>query len=156
MSFRKRLARRRVLAVASGGGHWIQMLRLRPAFADCDVHYATVDKSAAADVAPARLWTFPDSNRDTKLRLVWTALKLGWIILRTRPHIVVTTGAAPGYLAIRISKIIGARSMFIDSIANAQELSLSARLARRHADRLLTQWPGVARKTNAEYCGSVI
>ena len=137
---------RRVLAVASGGGHWVQMLRLRPAFAGCATHYATVDASAAAEVAPARLWTFTDSNRDTKLRLILTLFKLAWIIFRVRPHVIITTGAAPGYLAIRIGKLIGARAMFIDSIANASELSLSGRLARRHADRMLTQWPDVALK----------
>lgn len=36
-----------ILAVASGGGHWIQLLRLAPAFAGADVHYATTDPSAA-------------------------------------------------------------------------------------------------------------
>ena len=32
----------RILAVSSGGGHWIQMLRLRPAFAGTDVTFASV------------------------------------------------------------------------------------------------------------------
>ncbi len=151
-----RTRRRRVLAVASGGGHWMQMLRLRPAFAGAEVHYATVDPAAAADVAPARLWTFPDSNRDTKFRLIGTILQLSWIIFRVRPHVIITTGAAPGYLAIRLGKVIGARAMFIDSIANASELSLSGRLARRHADQMLTQWPDVALKTGTSHHGSVI
>ena len=44
--------RRRVLAVASGGGHWVQLMRLRPAFEGTDIHYATVDPSARAMVAP--------------------------------------------------------------------------------------------------------
>ncbi len=34
----------RVLAVASGGGHWVQLLRLRPAWEGCDVAYATVHR----------------------------------------------------------------------------------------------------------------
>ena len=148
--------RPRILAVASGGGHWMQMLRLRPAFSDCDVEFATVDPAAAADVAPARLWTFCDSNRDTKLRVVWTTLQLAWIVLRVRPDVIVSTGAAPGYLAIRLGKLLGARGMFIDSIANASELSMSGRMVRRHADRMLTQWPDVARQTGADFHGSVI
>ena len=32
---------RRVLAVASGGGHWIQLLRLSPAWEGCAVTYVT-------------------------------------------------------------------------------------------------------------------
>lgn len=146
---------RRVLAVASGGGHWIQMLRLRPVLDGYVTTYATVDGQAAADVAPARLCVIPDANRDTKLRLLWLTVRLFQIVLTVRPHVVVTTGAAPGYLAIRIAKLFGARTMFIDSVANAEELSLSARLAQDHADRLLTQWPAVAAKTGADYAGSV-
>ena len=68
----------------------------------------------------------------------------------------ISTGAAPGYIAIRLAKLIGARTMFLDSIANANELSLSAHLVKRHADRLITQWPGVAAKTGADFHGSVL
>jgi hypothetical protein len=46
--------------------------------------------------------------------------------------------------------------MFIDSIANARGLSVSARLALRAADRVLSQWPNVARLTGAEYRGAVL
>ncbi|WP_146348416.1 UDP-N-acetylglucosamine--LPS N-acetylglucosamine transferase [Falsiphaeobacter marinintestinus] len=146
----------RVLAVASGGGHWVQLLRLRPAFANSNVHFATVDPKAKAQVAPAPFYTFKDANRDTKLKLMLSALQIAVIVLRVRPHVVISTGAAPGYLAIRMAKLIGARTMFIDSIANANELSLSAHLAKRHADKLVTQWPSVAEKTGANFIGSVL
>ncbi len=148
--------KRRVLAVASGGGHWVQMLRLRPAFLNSEVHFATVDAAAAADVAPAPLYTFRDANRDTKVRLILSTLKIAAIILKVRPHVIVSTGAAPGYLAIRMGKLLGARTMFIDSIANANELSLSAHMVKRHADRLVTQWPSVAEKSGAVFRGSVL
>ena len=37
--------KKRILALSSGGGHWVQLLRLRPAFDDgCEVTFATVDK----------------------------------------------------------------------------------------------------------------
>ena len=55
-----------------------------------------------------------------------------------------------------IARLIGARTMFIDSIANARELSISARLALGVADRVLSQWPRVAELTGAEYRGAVI
>lgn len=148
--------KQRVLAVASGGGHWVQMLRLRPAFLNSDVHFATVDPEAEVEVSPAPFYTFTDANRDTKLSLILSALQIAWIVLKVRPHVVISTGAAPGYLAIRFAKLIGARTMFIDSIANANELSLSAHLAKRHADRLVTQWPSVAEKTGANFIGSVL
>lgn len=146
----------RVLAVASGGGHWVQLMRLRPAFAGAEVHYATVDRSAAATVAPAPVHVYPDANRDTPLRLAVAAIRLALIVLRVRPDVVVSTGAAGGYLAIRFARLLGARTLFIDSIANARELSVSARLAQKAADLVLCQWPAVARATGAAYRGAVL
>ena len=35
----------KILVVASGGGHWIQMLRLRPAFEGLDVAFVSVELS---------------------------------------------------------------------------------------------------------------
>jgi UDP-N-acetylglucosamine:LPS N-acetylglucosamine transferase len=146
----------RVLAVASGGGHWVQLMRMRPAFDGCDVHYATVDATAAAAVAPAPVHVYPDANKETKLRLAAAAVRLFWIVAVLRPDVVVSTGAAGGYLAIRFARLIGARTMFIDSIANARRLSVSADLARGKADRVLSQWPAVARATGTEFRGAVI
>jgi UDP-N-acetylglucosamine:LPS N-acetylglucosamine transferase len=150
------LRHRRVLAVASGGGHWVQLMRLRPAFDGTSVHYATVDPSTRDMVAPAPVHIYPDANKDTKLRLALSALWLVVIVLRVRPDVVISTGAAGGYLAIRIARLIGARTVFLDSIANTRQLSVSARLAQRSADLVLSQWPAVAARSGAEYRGAVL
>ena len=149
---------KRVLAVASGGGHWIQLRRLRPAWAGCAVIYVTTRAGYRDEVArdaaempgeapaapPPRFFTVPDGNRWQPLRLVRQLAALAWIMLRTRPHAVVTTGAAPGYFAIRLGRLMGARTVWVDSIANAEELSLSGRHAGPHLDLWLTQWEHLA------------
>jgi hypothetical protein len=43
----------------------------------------------------------------------------------------------------------------VDSIANAEELSLSGRKVRRFADLWLTQWPDLVREGGPEYAGAV-
>ena len=146
----------RVLAVASGGGHWVQLMRLRPSFAGHKISYASVDRSCRADVDPAPFYRFPDANRSQKFRLLLLLTRMAWIIVRVRPHAIVTTGAAPGYLAIRLGKLIGSRTLFLDSMANAERLSLSAKLAERHADLLLTQWQHLEKKDSVQFRGSVV
>ncbi len=146
----------RVLAIASGGGHWVQLKRISAALADCEVVYATVDRSAAESVAPARVYTYPDANKDQKLRLILATIRIAWILLIVRPDVIISTGAAGGFLAIALGRLLGARTLFIDSIANARELSVSARLAAKVADLVLTQWPSVAETTQAEFRGAVI
>lgn len=146
----------KVLAVASGGGHWIQMLRLRPAFQGQSVTYVTVGPCDAAVVQGAPLYLISDANARTPLRMLWLLLRMAWIVLRTRPDVVITTGAAPGYWAIRLGRWLGARTLFLDSIANAEHPSLSARLSLGKAHVTLTQWPEVARTDGPEFWGAVV
>jgi len=155
----------RVLAVASGGGHWVQLSRLVPAWDGCTVTYVTTEpgfKAGIEAVAAARGQPRPgyyvvlEANRWQKLRLLRSLLQMALILLRTRPDVVVTTGAAPGYFALRLAGLMGSRTIWIDSLANAEELSLSGQKAGRHSDLWLTQWVHLARSDSPEYKGSVL
>jgi hypothetical protein len=146
----------KVLALASGGGHWVQLLRLRPALEGCDVIYATVKDGYRADVPGARFATIPDASRWDRLALLHCCWKVFFLILRERPDVVITTGAAPGYFAIRFGNWLRARTIWVDSVANVDELSLSGRKAGPHADLWLTQWPHLAKADGPRYSGSVL
>ena len=146
---------KRILAVASSGGHWVQLRRLRPAFAGHDVAYVTTARAHRPEVGTARFYAVRDGNRSNKLTLLMSALQIAWVLLRERPDIVISTGAAPGYLAIRWGKLVGARTVWIDSVANVEELSLSGRLASARVDLCLTQWPHLAAGP-VYYKGSVL
>lgn len=147
----------RILAVASGGGHWVQLLRLRPAFEGARVTYVTVDRGYAQDLEPgSRLRIVNDATRWDKVGLVRMALRLLWIILRERPHVVISTGAAPGYFALRLARLVRARTIWVDSMANVEELSMSGQKIGRHADLWLTQWAHLARPDGPHHAGSVL
>ena len=108
---------------------------------------------------PPRFLVVPDANRWQKLRLLRQLLAVAWAVLRVRPHAVVTTGAAPGYFAVRLGRLLGARTIWVDSIANGDELSLSGRRAGGHADLWLTQWEHLAatgNKRGPKYRGAVL
>lgn len=149
-------SRPRVLAIASGGGHWVQLMRLRPAFADAAVTFVTVRPSYQSDVPGEDFRVIPDATRWNKFKLLLMAAKIFWIVVTVRPDVVVSTGAAPGYFAIRFGKWFRARTCWIDSIANAEILSLSGQQIRPHASIVLTQWPHVAEASGVEFAGSVL
>ena len=134
-------ARPRVLAISSRGGHWTQLRRLRRAFAGCDITWASTDRDLAKEVAPERFVFIPDASRWDRVKLAWSILCVLWLVLRLRPNAIVSTGAAPGFFALRFGKFIGARTLWLDSFANSEELSLSGRKASAFADLTLTQWP---------------
>lgn len=145
-----------VVAIASGGGHWVQLGRLRPALDELDVHYVSVDHSYAAEVGAARLSIVRDASRWTKLDLVVQGFQVLWILLRTRPDVVVSTGASPGFFGMAFGKMVGAKTVWIDSLANVERMSLSGRLARPFSDLWLTQWPHLEHPGGPKYAGAVL
>ncbi|MEQ8841232.1 MAG: hypothetical protein RIB98_09640 [Acidimicrobiales bacterium] len=149
-------SRRRVLAVASGGGHWVQLLRLRDAFEGHDVTFVTVRPEYRADLADDdRLIVVEDATRWNRHKLVKLGLQLSWIIVRHRPDVIISTGAAPGVIALQLGRLVRARGIWIDSIANCEEISLSGRRAGKVAGLWLTQWEHLATPDGPAYEGSV-
>jgi len=150
------MTKKKLLAISSGGGHWLQLCRLLPAFKHLDVSLATVHKSYAQQVPNHRFYCIPDATRWNKVKLLRLAVSIAYVLLRERPDFVVSTGAAPGYIAVRLGKYLGSRTIWVDSIANAEELSLSGKRIEKYADLWLTQWPHLASETGPFYAGSVI
>lgn len=146
----------RVLAIASGGGHWVQLLRLRPAFEGARVTYVSVRPAYASDVPGERFIPINDATRWDKVGLARMAFKLLLIMLRVRPTVVISTGAAPGYFAIRLGKLLGAKTIWLDSIANVEEMSMTGTLVKDKATLWLTQWPHLAADDGPACHGSVL
>lgn len=156
---------KKILAIASGGGHWIQLLRLRPAWSGLQVTYVTTTPDFKEELlhdARERGEPVPDyavlnlANRWNKLQMIRLILNVIVLVLRVRPHYIITTGAAHGYFALRVGKALGCRTIWVDSIANSEELSLSGQLAKRHADVWLTQWEHLARPDGPDFQGAVL
>jgi UDP-N-acetylglucosamine:LPS N-acetylglucosamine transferase len=150
------MEQKHVLAIASGGGHWQQLMRLRPAFERQRATYLTTDPAYAADVPGRDVFVVTDANRDVPVKLIRSALEVLWQLVRARPDIVISTGAAPGLFGIILGRLVGARTIWVDSIANAEVLSLSGRIAMKFAHVTLTQWPHVAKPGGPMHHGSIL
>jgi len=135
----------RVLLIASAGGHWIELCRLSTAFAGCDCQFVSTSTGLTAPQGTRDVLQIPDSSRDTVATMLRTFTRLVPIVHKFDPEIVISTGAAPGALGLVIAKYYGARTIWVDSIANSETLSLSGRLVRPFADLRLTQWPELER-----------
>ena len=146
---------RKVLAVASGGGHWVQLLRLKKAFEGNEIRYMTTNKEYQKDI-DEHLYIVTDANIWEKLKLVRMFVEVGIVIIKFRPDIVITTGAAPGFAALLFGKLFGAKTIWLDSIANAEELSASGKKAKLVADLWLTQWEHLAKEDGPLFMGKVL
>lgn len=146
----------KIVAISSGGGHWVQLLRLRPAFEGSNLIFATVHSGYGADVPGCEFRLIQDGNRSQKMAMLKSAASILFLLLVERPDVVISTGAAPGYFAIRFGRLLRMKTIWVDSVANAEELSLSGRKAGRCADLWLTQWPHLAVNDGPRYRGSVL
>ena len=147
---------RKVLAVASGGGHWVQLRRIGPAFEGLQVVYASTEPVADPDLG-APYHPIRNVTRRDRLGFAVVIWQIARILLRERPDVVVTTGAAPGFLALALAKaLLRSRTIWIDSISSSESLTLSARLSRPVADVRLVQWEHLARPGGPEYWGAVL
>jgi UDP-N-acetylglucosamine:LPS N-acetylglucosamine transferase len=145
----------KVMAIASIGGHWVQLLRLSNAFKDMEVIYVSTSENMAQTVPGNKYYTVPDSNRRDKLNLLKTLVKINKILTIEQPDIIISTGASPGLVALLMGKVRGIKTIWVDSIANVEKLSLSGKIASKFVDRIYTQWPDLA-NNKIVYAGNVL
>lgn len=145
----------KILAIASIGGHWIQLLRLMPLFKEHEVTFISTKANLKHMVSGHKFITIPDANRKKGLDLFRCICSVTWSVLSIRPRVVISTGAAPGLIGILIGKVLGAKTIWIDSIANAEKLSMSGEIAVRIADRVYTQWEHLA-NPKVIFSGSIL
>jgi hypothetical protein len=138
VNYNKRTAS--VLAIASIGGHWIELQRLMPVFRQHDVSFISNKKDLKGNVRGSKHYNVPDANKDQKLNLIKCFFAVLIRVAVLRPRVIITTGAAPGLMGILVGRFFGAKTIWIDSIANVEKLSLSGRIALIIADRVYTQW----------------
>lgn len=148
--------RKKIVAVASAGGHWQQLQQLKPAFQHHDLHFVTTLEGLPQEFGITSFSLVRDCNRNEKWAMLACAAQLFRIFLVQRPDVVISTGALPGLLALAMGRLFRARTIWVDSVANSEELSMAGASARRFADLWMTQWSHVAQQTGATYKGSVL
>lgn len=145
----------KILAVASGGGHWMELLRLLPAFEHEEVIFASTKKCYKEMAAGFKFYAVPDTNRNKPLYSIYSFFRIFYVVVKVWPNVIISTGALPGLIALIIGKILGMRTIWVDSIANVDELSYSGKIASKFADRTYTQWPELASK-NCLFHGNIL
>ncbi len=147
---------KRVLAVASAGGHWEQMMLLRPVLEEFEVAFATTHPDLPIRAGLTGVTILPDCNRDQPLASLKCVIAAARLVLRFRPDFVLSTGAAPGFFCIVFARALGARTLWIDSVANAEQMSMCGKLSRYFSTRCITQWEHLAEDGRPGYTGSLL
>lgn len=146
---------KKILAVASIGGHWIQLLRIaQPLEKYYDVVYMSTHPKCKSMIGQNRFHTMMDFSRWNAWKMIPASFKIFGVLLEERPTAIVTTGAAPGLLTVVIGRILGIKTIWVDSIANVQTMSACGKLACKFAKYVYTQWPGLV-TAQVHYVGNI-
>jgi len=148
--------RKKILAVSSRGGHWNELQRLILAFEEHNVVFIVAGSGGGSEAWPFPCRIVRDANCQQIIPSLLQGLEVLAIVLRERPDVVISTGASCGFFALLFGKLCGARTIWVDSLANVKKLSLSGRMVRRFADLWLTQWPERARPGGPYFKGSLL
>ncbi|MFI2744575.1 hypothetical protein ACG2LH_17710 [Zhouia sp. PK063] len=146
---------KKIIAVSSIGGHWIQLLRLTPAFTDCQVEFITTNKNFASMVEGYKFYHVEEGSRKNLKGLLKCYRNIFKILKDSSPDVIITTGAAPGLMAIIAGTVLRKKTIWIDSIANCEKLSMSGTLAGFFTANVYTQWKHLATK-KVKYNGNVL
>lgn len=150
-----------VMLAASFGGHWKQLMVIESLLNDEQRRFSLVSTSLATppEVGDADYYRIPDCNAGERIRALRCLGHSLGLMLRLRPDLLITTGALPGLLLAVAAKVTGSRVIWVDSVANAESLSASGRMASRFVDLCCTQWEHLADTHSPRgpvYLGSVL
>ena len=145
----------KILAVASVGGHWKQLLRIIPPDnTEIESVYVSTHPKCASMTEGRSFHTLRDFSRWDFYLMIPVFFQAVRIIRKEKPEAVVSTGAAPGLIALFAARLLGKKAIWIDSVANVERLSLSGRIASLFASQTYTQWESLA-TSKVKYAGNI-
>lgn len=146
-----------ILAIAFGGGHLEQLLEITPPV----VYSRSIALCTTAELTESPkgynwMAKFVDCNKNELVNVVWCGFQVTHLLLLARPKFIISTGAAPGLLLIIVGRALGCKCIWVDSVANADRLSLSGKIAKRIVTLTFSQWRHVDKKEAVHYKGSIL
>jgi beta-1,4-N-acetylglucosaminyltransferase len=132
----------KIMLVCSSGGHLYAMSQLEAFWINYQRVWVTFPYSSArASLQDERVvWAWGPTNRNLPnfLKNFILAMK---VLPQEKPDLIISTGAGVAVPFLIIGKILGARTIFVESITRVEQLSLSARMVLPFLDTLYVHWP---------------
>lgn len=147
----------KLLCVASEGGHWEELIRIVGGLSDqITLTYCSTNTDCRFGLKDGvKFYKIEDFNRNSTPKIFNVIIRCFKILKKERPNAVISTGAAPGLAMIVAAKLLGITTIWVDSVANVEGLSLCGRFVQYFVNRIYTQWKHLE-TDKIIYAGSVI
>ena len=134
---------KKICFIASSGGHFEQLMMLKPLMKKYDSLIVTEKTNYSVSNSEFNTYYLHQVNRREKsfiFRMIGNSLKTLKILISERPDAVISTGALATIPMCLFGKIFGKKIIFIESFAKVNSQTLTGKLVYRFADRFYVQW----------------
>lgn len=136
--------RLKICVACSPGGHLVQVRQLANVYEKYDYFYFTFSGPVAESLAQnARVRTIPNIVRKNPISWFVGAVLSAYIALAERPDVVITTGAGVVVFLCVFSRLLGAKVIYIESMAKIEKPTLTARFLYPFSNLFIVQWPNL-------------
>lgn len=153
------MRKKKICFAASSGGHFEQILMLKPLMEKYDSFLITEKTAYKADVTDKKIYYLYQVNRKEWLfpfEMIGNILKSFVIFVRERPDVVITTGVLAMIPICLLAKLFGKKLIYIESFAKVTSPTGTGKLLYKYADQFYVQWPQMKEiYPNAIYLGGI-
>ncbi len=148
---------KKILAVASSGGHWMQLLRITKSLENkFEVCYVSTLPDRESSVEGRSFRVINDFSQTDAIKIGIVFIQAIRIVRSEKPDVIITTGAAPGLVMVSVGWLFRKKTIWIDSLANVKHLSLSGRIASLFVSRTYTQWKNLQDGGKIVFAGNIL
>lgn len=144
---------------ASSGGHYEQLLMLKPLMEKYDSFIITEETAYKSKVKGQKMYYMKQVNRKEKSfvpRMISNTFRSLKIYRKEKPDVVICTGVLAMIPMCLIAKLYGKKLIYIESFAKVTSATLSGKLLYKFADQFYIQWPQMKEiYPNAIYLGGI-
>lgn len=152
----RRSGSKKVLIVASPGGHLMQMLALEPAWSDAERTWVTLRSTDVEYLLQDENVIYGHGPTPRDIGNFFRNLRLASRILREQdPGVIISTGAGLALPFFLLGRIQRRRLIYVESITRVEKLALTGRLVYPLADAFFVQWGSLSQLRRARFHGSV-
>ena len=133
----------KICFAASTGGHFEQLMMLRPLMEQYDSFILTEKTSYASAKSTDRVYYLRQVNRKEKswlIAMLINAFRSFWIFLKERPRAVICTGVLAMIPMCLLCKLFGGKLIYIESFAKVTSPTETGKLLHKFADKFYVQW----------------
>lgn len=155
--------KKKVIFISSTGGHFSELMMLKPIFDNYDYHLVTEKTKSTVSLKKEyknKIHYLIYGTRVNRI-IYWLKVTLNifkslWLFIKIRPKAIVTTGTHTAMPMCIIGKLLGAKIIFVETFANVYTPTGSGKFIYKFADKFIVQWEEMLKVyPNAIYLGGI-